>query len=771
MNNIASPIANGADTQHTYAPLLLRLNNPGDKEKFEQLMQNGKVSFVYDELYGQLQELIKSNNPSIKIKKEEYTGLINQHLAGKDIHDYGVWVYYPWNQRLVHLLDREEFIEVRTNRNRYKITKEEQGRLKTKKIGIVGLSVGQSIALTLAMERVCGELRLADFDTAELSNLNRIRTGVHNLGLNKTIIAAREIAEIDPFLNIKIFNDGLHEGNMDEFFLGGGKLDVFVEVCDGLDIKIESRYKARELQIPVVMDTNDRGMLDVERFDLDPHRAILHGLADGLDPNTIKDLSNEDKIPYILRMIGSETISTRLKASMLEVEQSINTWPQLASSVTLGGALTTDVCRRILLDQYHDSGRYYVDLDELVKDKGKKESKEIQSINPYSPLEQPAIEKIVESYFKHAQGSAYELPAAFLDKIITAAIAAPSAGNNQPWKWTYSKGILFLFHDKYRSWSWGDYYEMGAHMSLGSALENVHLQSEALGLKDNIEIFPDKNDPFLIAAISFKEQGTAVELSAIKLAESLYSRHTNRKLSDRQILSQNFYNGIAQIVNEFENVNFYYTENENDIDELAEIIAECDKVRLLNQLGHEEFYHELRWNRAEAEKRGDGVEVEGVDITQSEIAGFKVAGDWSAVQLIADWDQGNAFKKLSLKAVKSASAIMVFTIPEFTHVQLLNAGRAVEKVWIVANQQGVSVHPMLSPAFFFSRLIHGEGAEIPGNVANKLFSLRKRFIDIFPFDLDKNKVQHEVFIMKVSVAGEIALKSLRKDKSELFYNI
>ncbi len=77
--------------------------------------------------------------------------------------------------------------------------------------------------------------------------------------------------EIDPFLNIKIFNDGLHTGNMDEFFLGGGKLDLFVEVCDGLDIKIESRYKARELK-----DTcgngyqNDRGMLDAERFDLEP---------------------------------------------------------------------------------------------------------------------------------------------------------------------------------------------------------------------------------------------------------------------------------------------------------------------------------------------------------------------------------------------------------------------------------------------------------------------------------------------------------------------
>lgn len=369
MNITSSYLSDSKNTRDIYKPTLLRLDNPQDKDTFNGLFKNNQVSFVFDEIYAQLQELIKCKSPSLIITEAEYPELINKHLAGTDINEYGVWVYYPWNQRLVHLLDEDEFIEVRTNRNRNKITTEEQQILKTKKIGVVGLSVGQSIALTIAMERTCGELRLADFDTAELSNLNRIRTGVHNLGLNKTVIAAREILEIDPFLNVKIFVDGLTEGNMDSFFLENGKLDVFVEVCDGLDLKIISRFKAREYQIPVVMDTNDRGMIDVERFDTEPGRPIFHGLAEGLDPQTIKDLTNEEKIPYILKMIGADTMSARLKASMLEVKKSINTWPQLASSVTLGGAATTDVCRRILLDQFHDSGRYYVDLDEIIGDK------------------------------------------------------------------------------------------------------------------------------------------------------------------------------------------------------------------------------------------------------------------------------------------------------------------------------------------------------------------------------------------------------------------
>lgn len=768
MNNISDLLEETKKQDSVYTPVILRLNDQTDRKTFDSLIESGKVSFVYDEIYGQLQELVKSEHPAIKIKKEDYPDLISKHLDGRDIYEYGVWVYYSWNQRLVHLLDEEEFIEVRTNRNRYKITREEQARLKSRKIGIVGLSVGQSIALTMAMERTCGELRLADFDTAELSNLNRIRTGTQNLGLNKTVIAAREILEMDPYLNIRIFNDGLHAGNMEEFFLGDGKLDLFIEVCDGLDIKIESRYKAREYQIPVVMDTNDRGMLDVERFDLEPGRAILHGLADGLDPSNIKDLTNEEKIPYILRMIGAETISTRLKASMLEVEQSINTWPQLASSVTLGGALTTDVARRILLDQFHESGRYYVDLEEMVKDNEKPEVQKSPLVNPYAPLEQPVMDDMTSRYFAaHTEGD-YRLSESDLDKIMDAAVIAPSAGNNQPWKWVFDKGVLFLFHDKYRSWSWGDYYEMGSHMGLGAALENVHLQSEALGLKDEAEIFPLNDVPELIAAVRFAGAAVPATEDAVDLAAHLYTRSTNRRVGERQKLDESFYTQLQETISSTAEISIFYTQEQSDLDELAEIIAECDKVRLLNESGHEEFYHEIRWTREEAESTKDGVSLDNVDISQSEIAGFKVAGDWKAVELLAQWDKGNAFKKLSTKAVKNASGIIVFTIPEFTHEKLITAGRAVQKAWIFANQQGIAIHPMLSPAFFFNRLVHGKGAEMPVYVADKLVQLREKFLQIFPITDEQHADRTAVFIMKTAIADPLGVPSLRKDKSDLF---
>jgi hypothetical protein len=368
MKNLASLLANAEELKQVYLPVILHLKNAADKQSFNDLLNNESALFVHDTMYGQLQELIKCKNPAVKILDEDYAALIADHLKGEEINEYGVWVYYPWSKRLVHLLDEEEFIEVRTNRNHNKITREEQLLLSTKIIGVVGLSVGQSIALTMVMERVCGEIRLADFDTAELSNLNRIRTGLYNMGVNKTIIAAREIMEIDPFIKVKIFNDGLHTQNMDEFFIGDKKIDLFIEVCDGIGIKLESRFKARELQIPVVMDTNDRGMLDIERFDLEPNKSILHGLVDAFIVDDTIKVTDENRMQVVMSILSFDSLSQRMKSSMAEINKTINTWPQLASSVVLGGAITTDIARRILLGEHTQSGRYYVDLDEIFKE-------------------------------------------------------------------------------------------------------------------------------------------------------------------------------------------------------------------------------------------------------------------------------------------------------------------------------------------------------------------------------------------------------------------
>ncbi|MCC5939000.1 MAG: ThiF family adenylyltransferase [Lunatimonas sp.] len=348
-----------------YKPQIFSPRSPLDKEKIENFLQK-KGIIVVDEIERQLDELIKIDHPSKLLVEGDYRAYRRDYLKGFRLEDFGNWVWYPWRNTMVHILAEPEFVRMRTSRNQFKITPEEQEILSQKKIGIIGLSVGQSVALSLAMERSFGELRIADFDTLDLSNLNRIRTGLFNLGLKKTYIVAREIAEIDPYLKITLYNDGINEQNMRDFFTLGGELDILVEECDSLPVKISSRMMAKSLRIPVLMDTSDRGMMDVERFDLESDRAIFHGLLREFgEESKLSCQLTENGKAIMMGLLEFENLSERAKYSFTQIGKTITTWPQLASSVIMGGAACSQLCRMILLDQKVTSGRYYLDLESL----------------------------------------------------------------------------------------------------------------------------------------------------------------------------------------------------------------------------------------------------------------------------------------------------------------------------------------------------------------------------------------------------------------------
>src|SRR4051795_8535303 len=304
---------------------------------------------VVDELAPQLAQLARCRAPRD-----------GDRVAELDVE--GVWFYYPWRHTLVHVLPQALHRELRFDRNRYAITTQEQERVASLRIAVAGLSVGRAVVTTLVHEGVGGELRLADFDVLEVSNLNRITGGVADVGISKVVLAAREVAEVDPYVDVKLFPRGVEPETIGEFLDG---VDVVVDEWAGLEIKVLLREHARAAGKPVVMATSHRGMLDVERFDLTPQRPVFHGLLGDVSAASLADLTTKQKVPYVIRILDPASLTDRAAASMIEVKESVSTWPQLASDVALGGAMVTNAVRRIALGQLSLSGRFHCDLDEL----------------------------------------------------------------------------------------------------------------------------------------------------------------------------------------------------------------------------------------------------------------------------------------------------------------------------------------------------------------------------------------------------------------------
>jgi molybdopterin/thiamine biosynthesis adenylyltransferase/nitroreductase len=752
-----------SEADNVYRPSILDRTNEGDREIFNNLVRIHSESIIIDQFPSQKKELIKIQNPTQRLSQQDLDQRYEEWKTDKNIDSEGIWIYYPWSNKLIHILPKDEFVALRTSRNQYKITNIEQNSMAGKTIGIIGLSVGSAVALSIATERICGRLKLADYDVIELSNLNRLKTGIQNIGLNKCVVTAREIAEIDPFIEIECFMDGIIPNNIDDFLNGGEKLDILIDECDDIEIKITCRTLARQLGIPVVMETSDRGMLDIERFDFEPNRPLFHGLLAGIPETKLENISPQDRIPLVMRIVDVMKSSYRARLSLLEMGQSINTWPQLASAVTLGGAVVADVCRRIFLNQFTASGRYYVDLEEIISNpKPESASGEPQSQGPAFNLERAS--RIADS-LSGPQPVDYPNESE-VETIVEAGSRAPSSGNDQPWKWVFTKGKLYLFHDKARSHSFSNFNDLASGLALGAAYENAVLKSKQLGFVVKGEFYPVSEEPDLAAVIHFLQKSSGEEdyVYAPDLVNFIHSRSTNRNTGNPAHIDESDYSILQHAAESVPGVQLHYITNREDIESLARVVAECDLISLLNDHGHSDFF-ERNINWVSDTNDRDGIDVQTLGFTPSHLTAISMLRDKKIARAMRLIGGGNVLVENTQKAVSSASSLALLTLPKDLKHQFFFGGIASQRFWLRAEQLGHAVQPLISPLSLFARLDAGEGLD-PDEI-DKLQHQRSIFRSITNLDYKLA----EILLLKIAKADAPAVRTQRLPLNEILFMV
>ena len=174
---------------------------------------------------------------------------------------------------------------------------------------------------------MCGELRLADFDRLELSNLNRVPATVLDLGLNKAEVAARRIAELDPYLRLRVLDAGLTLGHRRRVPRRTGHR------CRGM--RFVGHEGQRSGGCPCPSDTGVDGHRPTEAcstwnvsISSRSARSCTVYWATWISPSSPR-MSSREKVPHMLRFLEAEKFSPRALASVLEIDRTLSTWPQV----------------------------------------------------------------------------------------------------------------------------------------------------------------------------------------------------------------------------------------------------------------------------------------------------------------------------------------------------------------------------------------------------------------------------------------------------------
>jgi len=357
-----------------WRPIVIEMKHAKAAAQLDTLINDHPIHKIVDNYDEQYAELIVSQHPqlyqaTLAVKQESLKPYLHKHYDGKEPWQLGSWVYFPWSGTLVHLLEKELFLESRTIRNKDLITAAEQQKYADFTVGCAGMSVGSNVALSLAISGGSQKIKLADGAVISASNLNRIMAGVQEVGNSKSAVIARKLYEMNPYMEVECNLDNITEKTIDSFFEQPWPLRVVVDEIDDLKTKILLRIEARKRGIPVVMatDLGDDVMLDIERFDLNKKLPLFHGLVPNVEELLTKEVSKREWLKYATAIIGPHNTPLRMQQSLLKIGTKLVTQPQLGPTAAMSGVAVAYAVRQLATGEKLRSGRTLISLDKHLR--------------------------------------------------------------------------------------------------------------------------------------------------------------------------------------------------------------------------------------------------------------------------------------------------------------------------------------------------------------------------------------------------------------------
>ena len=427
--------------------------------------------------------------------------------------------------------------------------------------------------------------------------------------------------------------------------------------------------------------------------------AILHGLLGDVDFAELADLPSQDKVPYALRMMDGAALSPRMAASLVEVGTSLSTWPQVVAEVAQSAALVAEAVRRIGLGEELSSGRVRIDL-----------ARHLDGIHD-APVSDPAHEPATDQHSDPTPKDAVE-------RVVAAAVRAPSGGNAQPWHIsTRDAAITIALAPEYTSTM--DVAFRGSAVAVGAALFNARVAAAADGILGPVSIEPGDDSCPLRAVLSLAD-GSDPDLAA--LYEPMLARETNRH-HGKQVSPPEDVVERLHAVAQREGARLRLLTAPADIAAAADILAESDRIRYLTQRLHSEMISEVRFPGDPSQD--SGIDVRSLELVPADLVKLDVLRRPDVMAYLDEWNVGTALGSDTRERVVTSSCLAVVYMTGQTLTDYARGGSAVEAVWIVAQQHGLAVQP-ISPVFLYA---HDDGdlEKLSPTHASDAGTVEKRF--------------------------------------------
>ena len=151
------------------------------------------------------------------------------------------------------------------------------------------------------------------------------------------------------------------------------------------------------------------------------------------------------------------------------------------------------------------------------------------------------------------------------------------------------------------------------------------------------------------------------------------------------------------------------------------------------------------------------------DLKPSEIAGLRLAKDYEAIAYLKKWGMGKSFGKITSDAIVNSLAMGLIVLEKGETPCFMDAGRAIQRMWLASTSYGIAIHPVTTPIMVFASF-HSNPERFSEAEQEEISALYTRYLKIFPMAEQKQ----DVFLFRMVKGKDKKIKSLRKATKDIF---
>ncbi|HEX7369158.1 MAG TPA: hypothetical protein VF284_02590 [Rhodanobacteraceae bacterium] len=307
--------------------------------------------------------------------------------------------------------------------------------------------------------------------------------------------------------------------------------------------------------------------------------------------------------------------------------------------------------------------------------------------------------------------------------ILRAGIAAPSADNSQPWRFAWHGDDLDLRIDAGRSGHVSDNRYVLSDLAAGACLENMLIRGGSLGYAPDLQMFPQRNDDLWVARIAWRQCDAGRDEP---LAGAIAQRHTDRRFPWRGPIQAETQARLDAQARAIPGQLLWWPGDPRERQSALRIIRQAESLRFRSPALHAELFSSVcfaaGWHATCEEKLAPAtlaVEPPMRPLFQSmrrpaAMAMFNRLGAAAMLGWRSAW-----------LPIRLSPGLCLVVTPSTSRFDVLAGGRALQRVWLQATLDGLSVQPYAAAGVLSLGFVGIEPAFKPA-----LSRLRSAFADL-----------------------------------------